>query len=158
MKKLIVFVFSLMIFSSAFCQNGHIKFMGIEVNGQISTLEQRLDTKGFSKTKGDMYKGKFSGYDVKLKVTKTVKSKTVYEISVVFGPEVSKEDLQEMAISLKEKYAQDKYFENTRGAEVYQCGIETPEGMIVLDFDEKTLSYRDKANIKKNKLESRDDL
>ncbi len=158
MKKLIVFVFSLMIFASAYCQNGHIKFMGIEVNGQISTLEQRLDTKGFSKTKGDLYKGKFSGYDVKLKVAKTVKSKTVYEISVIFGQDVTKADLEEMAVSLKEKYNQDKYFENTRETGVYQCGIDTPDGLIILDFDENTLSYRDKANVKKNKLESRDDL
>ena len=84
MKKIIVFVICLFTITLAFSQNsGHIKFMGVEVNGQQSTVEQRLTTKGFTRTKDNMYKGKFSGYDVKLDLHKSVKSKTVYGISVV---------------------------------------------------------------------------
>ena len=155
MNKLILLAICLLSMNYIFAQSGHIKFMGVEVNGQVSTVEQRLTTKGFSKTKDDMYKGKFSGYDVKLKLARTVKSKTVYGITVVFGEDVTREDLRELAISLNEKYGDEKSFTNS---EDDQVGIETPEGTILLDFGQKTLSYLDKANIQKNKKESKEDL
>lgn len=157
MKKLMILAICLFSMSIAFAQNSsaHMKFMGVEVNGQVSTVEQRLTTKGFSKTKDDMYKGKFSGYEVKLKLQKTVKSKTVYAIVVMFGEDMTKEDMSEMAVSLREKYSNGTSYEN---AEDNQVGIETPEGNILLDFNMKTLSYIDKANIQKNKKESKEDL
>lgn len=156
MKKLILLAMCLFTMSFAFSQS-HIKFMGVEVNGQVSTVEQRLTTKGFSKTKDDMYKGKFSGYDVKLKLQKTVKSKTVYAVTIQFGADMTKEDMIEMANSLKEKYSEGVPFENTED-DAYQTGIELQEGTILLDFNQKTLSYMDKVNMQKNKKESKEDL
>ena len=159
MKKLIIFAICLFTMSLAFSQNiGHIKFMGVEVNGQQSTVEQRLTTKGFTRTKDNMYKGKFSGYDVKLDLHKSVKSKTIYGISVVFGKEVTREQLQKMVNSLKEKYTQGTFFENNEGWRVSTAGIRLPEGMIVMDYDHKTLSYLDNANMDKDVDESKDDL
>lgn len=156
MKRIITIVICLFTMGVAYSQNSaHIKFMGVEVNGQVSTVEQRLTTKGFSKTKDDMYKGKFSGYDVKLKLEKTVKSKTVYGIIVHFGEDATQEDLAELATSLNEKYGKENSFTNNEDNLV---GIELPEGSIVLNFEKKTLSYLDKANMQKNKKESKEDL
>lgn len=157
MKKLIVLAMCIFAMSIAFAQSGgsHVKFMGVEVNGQVSTVEQRLTTKGFSKTKDDMYKGKFSGFDVKLKLLKTVKSKTVYGIVVNFGEDATREDLVELANSLNEKYGKENAFERNEDNVV---GIELPEGSILLDFGQRTLSYLDKANMQKNKKESKEDL
>lgn len=158
MKKLVLLAVCLFTMSLAFSQNEHIKFMGIEVNGQVSTLDQRLATKGFSKTKDDLYKGKFSGYEVKLKLEKTVKSKTVTAITVMFGEDMTQEALSEMAASLKEKYSNGTPFENNEGTDSYQTGVKLAEGTILFDFNKKTLSYIDKANTQKNKKESVDDL
>jgi len=157
MKKIIVLAMCIFAMSIAFAQSGggHIKFMGVEVNGQVSTVEQRLTTKGFSKTKDDMYKGKFSGYDVKLKLLKTVKSKTVYGIVVNFGADATHDDLVELANSLNEKYGKDNAFARNEDNVV---GIELTEGSILLNFDENTLSYLDKVNMQKNKKESKEDL
>lgn len=157
MKKIIVLAMCIFAMSIAFAQSGgaHIKFMGVEVNGQVSTVEQRLTTKGFSKTKDDMYKGKFSGYDVKLKLLKTVKSKTVYGIVVNFGTDTTHDDLVELANSLNEKYGKDNAFARNEDNVV---GIELTEGSILLNFDENTLSYLDKVNMQKNKKESKEDL
>ncbi|MCQ2285057.1 MAG: hypothetical protein MJZ57_09170, partial [Bacteroidales bacterium] len=157
MKKIITIMLCLFTMGVAYSQSSsaHIKFMGVEVNGQVSTVEQRLTTKGFSKTKDDMYKGKFSGYEVKLKLQKTVKSKTVYGIVVLFGEDATHEDLVELANSLNEKYGTENAFTNNEDGLV---GIELPEGSIVLNFNEKTLSYLDKANMQKNKKESKEDL
>ncbi len=141
-----------------FAQSGHIKFMGVEVNGKVSTVEQRLTTKGFSKTKGDMYKGKFSGFDVKLKLAETTKSKLVYSITVIFDEDITNEELSELAVSLKDKYSNGKAFEQAGDDGANQTGIELPEGTILLDFGAKTLSYIDKANTQKNRSESKDDL
>ncbi|MBQ9436679.1 MAG: hypothetical protein IJU33_11225 [Bacteroidales bacterium] len=158
MKKLIIFAICLFTMSLAFSQNsGHIKFMGVEVNGQQSTVEQRLTTKGFTRTKDNMYKGKFSGYDVKLDLHKSVKSKTIYGISVVFGKEVTREQLQKMVKSLKEKYTQGTFFESVEDG-VSTAGVRLPEGIIVMDYDHKTLSYLDNANMDKDVDESKDDL
>lgn len=156
MKKLILMAVCLFTMTFAFSQS-HIKFMGVEVNGQVSTVEQRLTTKGFSKTKNDMYKGKFSGYEVQLKLLKTVKSKTVYAITVQFGVDMTQEDMIEMANSLKEKYSEGVPFENMED-EAHQTGIELTEGTILLDFNQKTLSYIDKVNMQKNRKESKEDL
>lgn len=158
MKKMIFLAVCLFTMSFAFSQNAHIKFMGIEVNGQVSTLEQRLTTKGFYKTKDNLYKGEFSGYEVKLKLQKTVKSKTVSAIIVMFGDDITREAMSNMAASLREKYSGSTPIENSDGMNIYQAGIELPEGTIMLDFREKTLSYIDKANTQKNKKESIDDL
>lgn len=158
MKKLILFAVCLFSLSFAFSQN-HMKFMGIEVNGKESTVEQRLLTKGFTATKDDLYKGRFSGYDVKLRLKKTVKSKTVYCITVLFDETVSNADLSELENSLKEKYSSYKSYEKlTDEFQVSQFCIEMPEGKILLDFAEKSLSYMDNANIQKNRTESKDDL
>jgi len=158
MKRLILLAVCLFSVSMVFSQSGHIKFMGVEVNGQVSTLDQRLATKGFSQTKGGLYKGKFSGYDVKLKLQTTVKSKVVYSITVMFGEDITKSELSEMAVSLREKYSEGSSFENGDGSGMDQVGIELPEGTILLDFGKKTLSYIDKANLQKNAKESKDDL
>lgn len=157
MKKILLLAVCVFAIAFSFAQNGaaHIKFMNVEVNGQVSTVEQRLTTKGFSKTKDDMYKGKFSGFDVKLKLLKTVKSKTVYGIVVNFGPDATREDLVELANSLNEKYGKENAFERTEDNVV---GIELPEGSILLDLEQHTLSYLDKVNIQKNKKESKEDL
>lgn len=157
MKKIITLFICLFTMGVVYSQSNssHIKFMGVEVNGQTSTLEQRLTTKGFSKTKDEFYKGKFSGYDVKLKLQKTVKSKTVFGIVVNFGEDVTREELAELANSLKEKYGQENAFTQNEDGIV---GIELPEGSILLNFEQKTLTYLDKANIQKNKKESKEDL
>ena len=158
MKKLIFFAICLFTTTLAFSQNsGHIKFMGVEVNGQQSTVEQRLTTKGFTRTKDNMYKGKFSGYDVKLDIQKTTKSKVVMGIVVNFGKEVTREQLQKMVKSLKEKYTQGQYFESEEDG-VATAGVRLPEGVIVMDYDHKTLSYLDNANMDKDVDESKDDL
>lgn len=144
--------------SMAFSQSGHMKFMGIEVNGQISTVDQRLATKGFTKTKDGLYKGKFSGYDVKLKLQTSVKSKEVYSITVMFGDNITKDELSEMAASLREKYSEGTPFENGSINGSNQVGVELPEGTIMIDFGKRTLSYIDKSNLQKNTRESKDDL
>lgn len=157
MKKTITLILCLFMMGAMFAQNdsAHMKFMGVDVNGQVSTVEQRLALKGFLKTKDEMYKGKFSGYDVKLELPKTVKTKTVYAVVVHFGKEVSQEELVELSNSLSEKYGADKAFKDE---EEGQAGIVLPEGRIVLNYEAKTLSYIDKANFKKVRIESQDDL
>lgn len=158
MKRLILLTVCLLTLNLAFSQSGHIKFMGVEVNGQVSTLDQRLATKGFSKTKDGLYKGKFSGYEVKLKLQTSVKSKVVYSITVMFGDNITKDELSEMAASLREKYSEGTPFENGSSKDASQVGVELPEGTIMIDFSNKTLSYIDKANLQKNAKESKADL
>ncbi len=156
MKRIITIIICLFTMGAVYSQSSaHIKFMGVEVNGQVSTVEQRLTTKGFSKTKDDMYKGKFSGFDVKLKLEKTVKSKTVYGVVILFGEDATREDLTDLANSLNEKYGTENAFSNNEDGLI---GINLPEGSIILNFEKKTFSYLDKANMQKNKKESKEDL
>lgn len=158
MKKLILFAICLFSMSVAFSQNvGHMKFMGVEINGQVSTVEQRLKTKGFTRTKDNMYKGVFSGYDVKLDLLKTRKSKIVYAVVVVFGKEVTLDNLQQMANSLKGKYSQGQFFTSEEDG-VSTARVELPEGVILMDFTHKNLTYLDKVNKQKDADEAQEDL
>ena len=68
-------------------QTDHFKFMGIPIDGNVSSFCQKLKEKGFSKDKEDApnaycFTGKFYGEDANVQVDYTHDSHTVYSVTV----------------------------------------------------------------------------
>lgn len=89
-KFIIAFLFSLTSLYSL-GQTNHIKFMGIPIDGTISTFEQKLISKGLKPIKdfnenspsGDRYfNGVFAGYESVILVKYNPKTKIVYKVAV----------------------------------------------------------------------------
>lgn len=168
MKKLLL-AFLLLFAMTANAE--HLKFMGIPIDGPISTFQTKLTTKGFKFLKREddaqLYKGKFFGESVTLYVPYDTKNKSVYEVRVLFPdmalvPERAFYD--EVFKSLSDKYVFDaekkqnkSYYETTELRSSVFFAIEDDKfiGIITLSEGSKyndywtVLEYSDAENLQK---------
>lgn len=119
MKKQIIIIITLFVALVAQGQNEHFKFMGIPIDGKISSFDKELQKKGFKlddimgKSLEDayIYNGIFAGENAQIYVNYDVKSKIVYQ-AVVIIKRSTKESVtrlyQDMRDMLEEKYSQDE--------------------------------------------------
>ena len=159
----------------------HMSFMGIPINGPISTFQTGLINKGFKFLQKDedgrMYKGKFYGESVELYVSYDQKIKSVYSVLVIF-PEMhlttARAFYDRLFSSMSEKYKFDQEDKHTQyalgGNELrssYFKYINQQEeiiGIIELSEDSKyndywcTLGYYDLDNLNKRTKSKNDDL
>lgn len=119
MKKQIIIIITLFVALVAQGQNEHFKFMGIPIDGKISSFDKELQKKGFKlddimgKSLEDayIYNGIFAGENAQIYVNYDVKSKIVYQ-AVVIIKRSTKESVtrlyQDIRDMLEEKYSQDE--------------------------------------------------
>ena len=95
MKRLyLLILLSILIWGSqpSFAQNGHLKFMGIPIDGPVSSFQQKLEAKGMSydaQTSKSLeagirvMDGIFAGYKCEIVLYYTPKTKNMYEVQVL---------------------------------------------------------------------------
>lgn len=110
MNKLRPLLFTICIFLSAFFINAeHLKFMGIPINGTISTFQTKLLAKGFKISKDNNaipngvrgFTGVFAGKDCEIGVYYNLRTKLVYQVRVI-----------EYCYSLDNAHQEFNYFKN----------------------------------------------
>ncbi len=127
MKRLYVFILSIMLFSASFAQD-HLKFMGIPLDGTINQFQAKLVAKGMTVDYAAnkfigigcrKFKGSFSGEESLIYVFYDEKTKIVYRAKAVI--DTSWESIRD------EKY---KYFVNMLSTKYFnaESNIEAYEG------------------------------
>lgn len=105
MKKIILLL--LLFPTIVFAQ--HLKFMGIPINGDLTSFGKQLQSKGFKIEKtenGHMtLSGKFAGEKVELLVRSSMKTKSVCGVVVLFDQKTSWPALKSQYERLKENYS-----------------------------------------------------
>ena len=168
---------------SCLAQEGHMKFMGIELNGTISEFQTKLQSKEFVVSKQSSqypngmraYDGVFSGENAQIIVWYNPRSKQVYRAKAVierYGKDLVKQLMDKMKAKLDLKYGSEcRYSEVVKDdhlQEFEQSSWEINNGTIDL-FVVSTgysaqntfflqVDYRDKENYLKNTMDEMDDL
>lgn len=114
MKKIITLLL-LAVTMSAFAQE-HMKFMGIPINGQLTTFCQALEKKNFRLDKmyanSARYEGLFTGEVAYVIVETTPKTHTVCDVLVAYQDHQKWDDMDNLYFGLKEqlttKYGEPK--------------------------------------------------
>lgn len=108
MKKLICLLLLCLLPSLAYAQRGaqHLTFMGIPIDGQLSTFVEKMKQRGFSLrdigSGAATLRGTFAGYsNCEVMVVATPRSKRVHTVLVSFGVEHSWESLHDKYMELK---------------------------------------------------------
>ncbi len=105
-KHLLLFVLTLFV-TNVYASN-HIKFMGIEVNGNYESFKDSLKAKGFTfmSSYESLYKfyGKFANEIVTLNVLASPKTRTVCKVIVYFPERKDWKELKKDYFSKKELY------------------------------------------------------
>lgn len=115
MSKKIITLLLLALSLTAFADN-HLKFMGIPINGQLSTFCQALEKKNFqlekAYTNSARYEGLFTGKLAYVIVETTPKTYTVCDVLVAYQDNDKWEDMENLYFELKEqltaKYGEPK--------------------------------------------------
>lgn len=152
----------------------HMKFMGIPIDGTLSSFGTKLSEKGFVKKNADdgilSFKGKFTGKDVDVLLLGTEETLTVWKVVVLFDKETSWSSIKSIFNDYKDmfkgKYGEPSndfhffskpYYEGD-GYEMqalrmdkctYSTFWNTLQGSINLDMNKRgyiTIAYEDKAN------------
>lgn len=66
MKKLVIMMIAMMVSFASFAQNKDVtRFLGIPVDGTVSSVKQKLKAKGFKQSPffDNQLEGRFNGYD-----------------------------------------------------------------------------------------------
>lgn len=122
MKKIIILLFLLVEFCQLSLAQKHMKFMGIPIDGNVSSFCNSLANKGFTKqnraTKEIVtFKGDFFGQDAIVDVNFDPNSKIVYSVNVSivknFGFELTVIQKEIMDI-IEEKYSVKKELKNSQ--------------------------------------------
>ena len=138
MKKFVTLLL-LALALTAFAQD-HMKFMGIPINGQLSTFCQALEKKGFTQyqmySNAAVYSGLFTGRPAYVMVEITPKSKVVEDVVVIYDY-YKWEDMEaiydEIKVKLAAKYSEPVKVEElgTYGAHDYDLKGKIESGSIV---------------------------
>lgn len=164
----------------AFVQAEHIRFMGIEVNGNYKSFKDSLKSKGFSYVSSfetlHKFRGKFANEIVVLNVLASPKTNTVIKVIVYFPKKNKWNDLKKDYFSKKElyntKYPIDRDYEFfsspyedgdgyemravSKGACNYVSFFLAIGGYITVEIDKQAqikVVYEDRDNIKIGKKE-----
>jgi hypothetical protein len=164
-------------------QDGHIKFMGIELNGTITDFQSKLQAKGLTLSSVSsespsgirVFDGVFSGEDAQIVVWYNPRSKQVYRAKAVIerkGKDLIQQLQSKMETKLDLKYGtENKYTElvkDDHSHEFNQHSYLTDKGTIDLFIVSDGYSshadfylhvdYKDTVNYEKNRLDEMDDL
>lgn len=151
-----------------------MKFMGIDIDGNAQSFEQKLIEKGFEKFDyvNNCYTGRFSGHDCHIFFFLTDRSHVVYKVCAMFD-DLSEDDMTTLCANLVVKYGKkesEDVFSNVKFDvfnEHLKLVIDTDEGVIMFLFlpsetaqngGNWSLLYFDLQNDKKNKEEAFSDL
>lgn len=175
MKKILLLLFACIMAATAMAQSQHLKFMGIPIDGTINQFEQKLIAKGFKNERElnanipmgqRAFSGIMAGYKVLIGVSYEPRSKTVYQIGVVFsrGSESTLDVLEyEITDLLDEKYAEWESGElEGTDTSVWRSDVGQILMWTSVDDDDDSyllfLRYVDKTNIEKYQETEDEDL
>lgn len=100
--KRITFIFAMAVIAINVMAEGHMKFKGVEIDGNIQSFERAMHKQGFStSSKHSAYRGMqglFGGEDVVLWVYASPKTETMRAVTVIYGFDPSN------GMKLKERY------------------------------------------------------
>ena len=134
-KKKFITLLLLAITMSAFAED-HLKFMGIPINGQLTTFCQQLEKKNFKLEKAHAdrarYEGSFTGKTVCVIVEATPKTHTVCDVLVAYKDNRTWEEMEDLYSGLKEQLTA-KYDEPV---EWHQLG-DAPKNASFMDIQRK---------------------
>lgn len=161
----------------------HFKFMGIPINGTITSFQSKLEAKGFTYNAKDSksagpgirhYNGKFSGYKARLVVFYNSGTKIVYDVKVIidrYSRDASESLYRELRSNLISKYDGKCEYESSKTDDgfddttFYIYHDDKTVGVIYLYIQEPTYSdswvaveYIDIQNYEKNKDANLKDL
>ena len=186
MKRFAIQLLALMIITPAFSQVEHLKFMGIPLDGSISTFQSKLTAKGINYDayaskilpKGcRAFKGVFSGEKASIYVYYNEKTKTVYRAKAVIeymSKERGEYKLRDFSSMLQDKYGSDLVSEGEQNDHPsFLLGVSDNEGINMIGLISLYISdpeysfmencflhvdYEDKANSLSDKKSNMDDL
>ena len=134
-KKRVITLLFLAVTMSAVAED-HMKFMGIPINGQLSTFCQALEKKNFRLEKmytdRARYEGSFTGKPVYVIVEATPNTQTVCDVLVAYKDNRTWEELEDLYSGLKEQLTA-KY---GRPVEWHQLG-DAPKNASFTDIQRK---------------------
>lgn len=111
MKKILLFVALFLISAVAMAQKDVTKFLGFPVDGSVSEMVQKLNSKGFTKGsgEGDYLTGRFNGHDVRVYIV--TNNDKVYRIMVCDANSTSETNIKVRFNNLCEQFKNNaKYF------------------------------------------------
>jgi hypothetical protein len=185
MKKTITLLFCLLTAIIVQAQTGHLKFMGIPLNGTITQFQTKLMAKG---AKPDakmnkelsagcrMFKGVFAGDDAEFYVYYNTKTKIVYRAKAVImrsNGEKGKEKLLDLKYMLQRKYPEAEnydgeqdgypnflmYLKSDKGSSLGTVGLYiSKSGYSFIEDVGVHVDYIDFYNNRKNEEKEMDDL
>lgn len=173
MKKFLL-LFTLLFSSLIMNAEGHLKFMGVEINGKANIFVEKMKAKGF-RVKDNLenafvMNGKFAGSNAQLFILYSPITKTVCKVVAYFEEKDNWDSLKSQYLKLKEAY-DTKYpivsafdffcypYNEGEGDEMtavkldkcrYSTFYELQEGMIVIkisEFAQVSVAYEDSKNI-----------
>ena len=163
MKRIAFIILSCLMALSVMAQKEHLKFMGIPLNGNITTFQEKLKAKGISynrtasaKTKAGVrcFDGIFSGEKARIYVYYNEKTKIVYRAKAVIefsNKDIGEQRFEKFKSMLKEKYLtayakdseQDGY--PSMGMLVYDSEFDKSLGIISLYMTDTGYSFMDEV-------------
>ena len=177
MKK--IFTFILLVCIAILAKADHMSFMGIPIDGSITSFQSQLSSKGFKfiqkSEEGRLYKGKFFGETVSVFVYYDNKNKTVNSVLVIF-PEDHLVPCRTLYDRLSRSLAEKYLLVEEKTNKGYLNPVELREssfayksqdqilGLITLSEDNKyndywcTIMYYDNENMKKQIQSEKEDL
>lgn len=107
MKKLVLIIVMSCISISAFCQNTHLSFKGVPIDGTLTEYVNKMKTAGFTHVGTEdgiaLMQGDFAGYKNCTIGVQTLKPRNlVHEITVVFPSQEKWSNLENDYIKIKE--------------------------------------------------------
>ena len=131
MKRILFILALVMSTVTMMAEDEHLKFKGVEIDGNLSSFAKKLEGQGFtiSSVEDDYYKmtGTFTAQDVKLVVRATPYSKIVYSVLVVYEPihpwPSQEQHYRKIVENLKNKYG-------TPSEEIWDVNTSLPEHYI----------------------------
>ena len=144
MKKLLLFTIVLCISISAFCQNSHLAFKGVPIDGTLTEYVNKMKAAGFTHLGTEdgiaLMQGDFAGYKNCTIGVQTLKPRNlVHEITVVFPSQDKWANLENDYIKIKEMLT-IKYGAPSKSKEEF---VKTPVYMDLDKDDDKMAELRD---------------
>lgn len=184
MKKLMISLVALLLALTSYAQTGHLKFMGIPLNGSIASFQAKLQAKGVRyDAEGSRhlpvgtraFKGTFSGEKADIYVYYNEKTKVVYRAKAVMtcaNKSIGEQKYNSFKSMLKEKYGyggvavgeQDGHpnllirLADDEGMSLGDVGMYMSSPYSYMDEVSLHIDYEDATNSRANQNQNMDDL
>ncbi len=154
MKKLFLLLVASFVMLNVMAE-GHMKFKGVEIDGQLPVVVKQLEKQGFITTSAykeyTILSGTFNGQDARVYVYESAKSRTVYQVVVVFAHSGAQwSTIWNDYIAYKERL-QLKYGKPVESIEANRCSYSRDDPMFALRMDQaeyETMYKTDNGNIR----------